>query len=306
MRQFLTKVLLFGLVIFIVDKAFLYFKHTAPNRFYEKRLVKVLAGEIDQDIVVIGSSRGVEGINAWVLEDSLDMSAYNLSFGGSKVEWQLFITEALLEKANPKVIIKIIDEPREWMADSLNSFRMDLLYPLVKYPKVLDTLVARGEKNGILSKLFVTHQLSKSAYDLRPPPQMPDTVLRYGSQTKPGLITEENKGKQRYDQPYSAEVESASKHEYFARFQALVKASGAQLLYVMPPNYQQRDPHFVERVKEVIGDEADKLYVFNDADPEFNRDSLMRDPIHLNPDGALFFTRSIVPFLRKHIKSDKQ
>jgi hypothetical protein len=62
----------------------------------------------------------------------------------------------------PNLLILAVDNPAELEETPSIRFRFDRLYPLVKYPEIRNTLIEKGEKNKILSELFVIHQLSIS------------------------------------------------------------------------------------------------------------------------------------------------
>ena len=56
------------------------------------------------------------------------------------------------------MVILAVDDPSELEVNASIKFRLDRLYPLVKYPAIRNKLVAEGEKNELLSQLFIIHQ----------------------------------------------------------------------------------------------------------------------------------------------------
>jgi hypothetical protein len=286
------------LVVFITDKAFFLVKNTAPEMVQDKRLNDLFEGKVNKDLIIIGSSRGTADIATWMLEDSLGMSAFNLSYGGSEIEWQLFILETLLEKASPpRIIVKIIDDPFELTKAKINEFRLDVLYPLVKYPRALEALIERGEKNRFLSKLLVTHQLSKTSYDFRAPPPVQDSVLLYGALPRRGQISEKQKKKVRIDTSYYASNELPGKVDAFMKFKDITKNKGIQVVYVIPPSYSPLNEDFVIRMRTMIGPD-NTFFIYDREDSSYFRDAFFRDPYHLNIKGAEYFTNDLVCFMK--------
>ena len=126
MKGFLIKIVLFALLIFLVDKVFIIIRNKAPEFDFDRRLEYVLKGEIKKDLIIIGSSRGTEDIATWLFEEKLAMDSYNLSYGGSEIEFQTFVLKQLLKNnKKPKLIIKIIDDDFELTPHDINKYRLD-------------------------------------------------------------------------------------------------------------------------------------------------------------------------------------
>lgn len=301
MLKLIIKCILFALVVFVADKAFLPVKYMAPDKVQDKRLNALFEGKIEKELIVLGSSRGQASVAAWMLEDSLGLSSFNLSFGGSEIEWQLFVLESLLEKvAPPKVIVKILDESFELTKAEVNDFRVDLLYPLVKYPRALEALIDRGEKNRFISKFLITHQLSKSAYDIRTPPALHDTVLLYGARPGRGQIKEKDKELLNHETTYDLSEELPQKIRAFQKFQQITRENNIQVFYAIPPSYKPLNHEFVARMRSVIGPDS-PLFVYSDQDPNYSRDEFFNDPYHVNHRGAYYFTEDLIRFVKQNL-----
>ncbi len=297
MARLIKNSLFFLLILFLADKLFLPIRAYAPDFQEDKRLEQLFEGKINKELIVIGSSRGPASIATWKLEEELGLEAFNLSYGGTEIEMHLFLLENLLKHNEaPKVVIKILDDSFELTAAEMNNFRFDILYPLVKYPIVRDELIRRGEKNRILSTLFITHQLSKSAFDFRTPKQRGDTLERYGTMPKTGVIKDKESFGARAEGPYEQANELAIKLEAFQKFQDLAIANGIKVIYVAPPSFRDINEAFVDRMKQLV-DPKNLFYAYNDQDPTYQKRAIFEDPYHLNRRGAEYYTADLVKFL---------
>lgn len=299
MIRLIKNSLLFFVVLLLADKLFLPVRAYAPDFQEDKRLEQLFEGEIDKDLIVIGSSRGPASIATWNLEKKLDLDAYNLSYGGTEIEMHYFLLDNLLKhNTAPKVILKILDDSFELTKADMNNFRFDLLYPLVKYPIVREELIQRGEKDRILSTLFITHQISKSAFDFRTPRQWGDTLLQFGTMPKRGMIkSKEVFGAKADTEPYDQKNELEIKLKAFKNFQALAAANDIKLVYVIPPSFRELNQDFLSRMRELITPE-NGLFVYDDQDLNYRQREIFGDPYHLNRRGAEYFTEDLIEYLK--------
>jgi hypothetical protein len=167
MKQLLIRLFVFALCFVVLDKAFIWVRDSAPKREVDRRLEMIVTGKIQSDVLIYGSSRGARSVIAKVFTDSLGISAYNLSFPGSDVTFHEFLLRTTLQtKGNkkPKTVILVVDDSDELKVSKSLKFRLDRMYPLVKYKVIRDELVKRKEKKPVLNELLVLHQMNKSSF----------------------------------------------------------------------------------------------------------------------------------------------
>ena len=167
MKKFFIRIVIFTGCFFILDKGFLLVRNSAPDREVDRRLEMIVTGKIQSDVLIYGSSRGARSVIAKVFTDSLGISAYNLSFPGSDITFHEFLLRLTLEtKGNkkPKTVILVVDDSDELKVAKSLKFRLDRMYPLLKYQAIRKELVKRKAKKPILNELFVIHQLNKSNF----------------------------------------------------------------------------------------------------------------------------------------------
>lgn len=301
MKKFILKCLLFVAVFFIFDKAFIIFRYLSPKLDFDKRLEHVLEGDIHKDILIFGSSRGTADILPWMLEDSLGLTTFNLSYGGGEIMLEEFILEEIIKNHEiPKYIILLLDDDFELYEHDENAFRADRLQPLVKYPDVRKELVAQGELNPVLSRFFILAQLKKSNYDLRNPISVNDTVTQYGNLPEHGQRTGIN-----WDviggTNYNPEEEVEKKKADFIRFQQLCIDNDIKLIMAVPPSFRKLNKAFYQRMQELTVPGID-LIISDTGNPVYSDTIYFKDTYHLNMKGATVFTEELID----HIKSSQK
>lgn len=303
MRPFLLKCLLFFAVFFVLDKALILVRNTAPERELDKRLERILNGKINADVIVLGSSRGARDIVAAEMEDSLHVSAYNLSYPGSNIEFHEYLLSKLFQFKNkvPKLVILAVDDATEFKIDPTINFRYERLYPLIKYEDVRKTLIEKGEKDKVLSSLFMVHQLSISNFDFRKKHfDKLDTLCQDGSMP---ISSQSDKFKNakfsNHYNYYSAANENAGRIEHFRRFIALCKQHNTTLLFALAPNFGNPTVGFKERIAQFTQNNNPGIMMYDTLNAVYKNSSFYFDPGHLNRQGATVFTGELIRHIRQ-------
>lgn len=302
MKNFILKCLLFFAVFFILEKALLLIRNTAPERELDKRLEFILNGKINADILVLGSSRGARDIVASQMADSLHTTAYNLSYPGSNILFHEYLLEKLLAFKNktPKMIVLAVDDPSEVSGNSMINFRLDRLYPLVKYEDVRKTLIEKGEKDKWLSQLFIVHQLGLSNFDIRKKHfDDKDTLLNDGSMPISFRSKKFNKAYGTHYNVYDVKQEDSIKIKSFENFMQLCRHNNIILVLALAPNFSNPTIGFKERMEMFSKQGNSYLMQYDTTKPLYKDINFYYDAGHLTTQGASVFTGEIIQFIRQ-------
>jgi hypothetical protein len=299
MKKFLTQLLCFGLLFLAIDRSLIVLRNYVPQLEVDQRLEQVLQKKLKADVFVFGSSRGARDVIASQLGDSLQQKVYNLSYPGGDIEFQYFVLQQVLKYQKPKMVVLVVDENTEVGASENVRYRLDRLYPLVKYSAVREELIRKGEKNKYLSELFILHQLNKSNFDLRYRKPSPlDTPLACGSMP----ITTQMPGfTKKFDTAipvYDSQKEFASKRYYFDHFLTACEQSNTKVILVFPPNFYAPSPAFYARMQHLAAHRA-YLMRYNSADARYKNPDYFNDKHHLRQSGAQLFTADLAQFIRQ-------
>ncbi|MFD1016352.1 hypothetical protein [Winogradskyella rapida] len=299
MKEFLIKIVLFALLIFLVDKLFIIIRNKAPEYDYDRRLEMILEGNINKDIIILGSSRGQRNIDVQLMKDSLNTeSVFNLSYGGSTPEFQGFILDQLIKNnQKPKLIIKLVDDDFELMNKGLygnaKAFRIDRLNPLAKYQEIRECLYVRGVKNEVLSKLFILHQLNRSNFNLRKKGVI-DTI--YGAKPIEGhdsSLVWRYKSKQEYNRFNEEDLQIKN----LINLQKKCLKNDIELILATAPVFREVNEIWIERMRQLAIPNT-LFYTHEINEKAYKEKDNFADYSHLNNKGAAIYTQEIINFIK--------
>lgn len=302
MKKFLIRLLIFILFLFAVDKLFIFVRNASPELEVDKRLEYIITGQIKADIVVFGSSRGARSIIAEQITDSLGISAYNLSSPGSDITFHEFLLRLLLQnKGNtvPKTVVLVVDDSDELKMSKSLKFRLDRMYPLVKYQVIRDELVKRKDKKPIINELLVLHQMNKSNFLFKQrkftknDSIMPKGSMPIGHQKK---TFDKHYGTQVYF--YKKKGEYIQKVRAYKLFVDYCRKNKIQLIIAVPPNFRKTTIGFPERMKELL-EGYGTVKVFDDTKSEYTNSDYFFDGAHLQTNGSIVYTNDIISYYKK-------
>jgi len=300
MSGFLKRVFLFIIVFFIFDKLFYIFILLSPALEKDKRLERVINGELHKEIIILGSSRGARNIIAGQVEDSLRLSTYNLSYPGSDIEFLEYLLRSLIKfNTKPKIALLAIDDPEELLPSESIKFRLDRLYPLAKYTHINDELIARDEKS-FLSRIFILARINKRNFDIRVKHfSALDTIINCGSMP---IWSQRENFTFAYDdsiQPYPIQNELKKKLNAFLKLQELCGQNDIKLVLAFSPNYKIYNYSFEERLRKLMDKNTD-IFIYDTSNPVYKDSSYFFDASHLRTSGAVIFTNEIIDFLKNY------
>ncbi|MDX2360335.1 MAG: hypothetical protein QNK23_05990 [Crocinitomicaceae bacterium] len=301
MKKFLVNIALFGICLLIVDKALILIRDQGPELEVDKRLEFIVTGQIQNDILIFGSSRGARSVVADQITDSLNRTCYNLSYPGSDITFHEYLLRATLDNEDnqkPSTIVLVVDDGDEFKRTVALKFRFDRMFPLVEYKAIRDELVRRNQKKWFFADILVAHQLNKDHLMFEQKKfTKRDSVMSGGSM----LIWEQKKD---FDYVYKSEPYIYStqgefdwKLKAFTEFVELCKKNNIELVIAIPPNYRVATDGFKERVEELL-DGYGTVYEFDPNIEEYKDDQYFFDNAHLLKTGAHLFTAELAEFLK--------
>ena len=291
---------LFGFLFFILDKLFYLFLLIAPKLEVDKRLELMLNGKINKEIIVMGSSRGVYNIIAGQIERETGLSAYNISYPGSNIEFHEFLLKTLLEfNTKPRIIVLSLDNPAEFQLDKTLNYRLDKLYPLVKYNYINRELIIRKDKNQ-LSWLMCLARLNRGNFSIvKKKDNTESPFLPCGSTP---FIHQNIKNKfafQTKESPYSNEREVEDKRKSFLEFKAICERNHIKLIYCFAPNFRTYNPALENRIK-LLSAHKVPVFVYDTFNVKYKNKDYFYDESHLNIKGAKLFTSELSHFINQN------
>ncbi len=301
MKKFLKNILIFGLAFFILDKLFIFFILASPEKQVDKRLELLINGKINKEIVILGSSRAARNIIASEIERKTGRSAYNLAYPGSDIEFHEFVVRTLLKfNKPPKIILLSVDYPMAFLPDSILNFRLDRMYPLVKYTYINEELIARDEKNIVMSNIFALGRMNKTNFDIRQKHFTAlDTLYADGSMPISFQKKDEDWSPSATIKKYDATKEMKVKRDCFKKIIVMCRQRNIELIIVHPPLFDPMDGAFTKRLQQLTYNKI-PFFEYNHQNPIYKDKDYYYDRTHLNRKGAMIFTDEIAQFLKTH------
>lgn len=303
MRRFLQKILIFAICFLLFDAFFYLFLFLSPHLERDRRLERIINGAMNQEVIIMGSSRGARNIIACQISDSTGLSAFNLSYPGADISFQLFLLKSLVKfNTSPSDLLLAVDDPAELMPSEFLSFRYDRLYPLSIYNYINDELIARDQKS-ILAKILALARINLRNFDLRKKQFSPlDTLRKCGSMPleKPPVDREMN---YHSTDEYSKNREVKEQVEAFLAFQDICLSHGIRLHLVFSPNFKTHSAAFENRLRE-LSDPSLGYCIYDQTNPIYQDPRFFYDESHLTAEGATVFTREIIRYLSRE-KADR-
>lgn len=272
--------------------------YKSPSLEKDKRLEQVINGEINKDLIILGSSRGARDVMACQIEDSLHLSAFNLSYPGSDVEFHEFVLRSLLKfNKAPKIVMLVVDYDAEFYPSTSLRFRLDRMYPLVKYDYIYKEMIAKGELNPYLSKILVLSRINNANLSLTPKSfTRLDSLKGCGSMP----ISFQKKGDFEFSESreYDEKKEQKYKVEALQKIQALCAAHGIKLYLLYGPNFGNYSPAFEKRIKALAAPGV-SVHTYDTLNPVYRDRAYYFDVTHLKIDGAEIYTNELINLIRK-------
>lgn len=307
MKKYILSILFFALPIIFVMFVADYFisnnhkkNHESPGEIEVWN--DIYAGNIDSDIAIYGSSRAWVHINPSILEDSLNLKAYNFGMDGQNF-WLQYLRhkEYLKHNKPPKLIILSVDvfslEKRKDLYE-LNQFLPYMLWNknIIKFT---------SSYNGFTYKDYYFPLLRyggkiRKIENLLNLEQVDNIEVTFRQNGFKGMERKWNddlaKAKLKMAQ-YKIEIDSSSVN-LFNQFLIESKENNIKVILVYTPEYIDGQK-FVENRNEIIKIYKDFAIKYNLLFLDYSNDDLCKkkelfyNSSHLNKKGADIFTRKL-------------
>lgn len=307
-KIFIRKALVFMLIIIAIDFGFghlaryAYFNQSSGKNFR----VTYTMEELNDDVVIFGSSHAANHYVPEVMEEVMVMSCYNAGVQGQRIIFHSTVESIMLKRYKPKLIVLNIDP--YWLFENPESYDAlsDLNPYYYKYPDEIAPILqlkSDYEKYKLWSKLYqynstiahiakywISEQKDYRGYMPLQGQLSPDAVNINSKETKK---ESEQLPKEKIDANFILAVES---------FITNAQEAGVKLIFVTSPHVNQfdySDNKSFNKLKEIAAENNVPILDYYVNDQFTGRYKLYKDHSHLNMDGAKYFSRIVAEDLMK-------
>lgn len=255
----------------------------------------VLRG-FDDDIVVLGSSVALNSINTKTIEDSLGVKTFNGAANGQSFTYYLTMLKAIVNQKVPRMVILGLTPNN--LTDTGTGPRYNLLSPY--YGKGLADIDDRMHNGDTMERLL----LKSNFYRLN---RIWFRILLYhfmtaGIKGENGFVAKPLPPV--FPEPAKADSDAAfssERREQFEEFARICRDNNIELIVTMTPRYLEPNGTELEvnrQVREICEAQGFRFYDDTSMSPFDKRNDLFYDTNHININGSVIYTDSIISRLR--------
>ena len=285
MRRFIKHIILFAIVIIAIDFSFgivcRYLIQNSKGGLTEK--INYTTTSLDEEVVIMGSSRAAHHYVSQILADSLKVSVYNAGFEGNGIIAAYGFLENIIEHHNPKVILYDlsgydvhVDDNSKYLTHLKEHFS-----PVVR--NVFADIDPVSPYKLYSNFYRYNSNLPRYLRDC----YRPSAFFHMGYQPLYGKM----KGDvEHIDTQDELKVDSVKQH-YLKRFINLLEQNNIQLAFVVSPSYEESyGKDFWEPVRQLCEKEMVPFWNFEFILGLSDDYTNFQDKVHLNDKGAMLYS----------------
>lgn len=293
MKKYLLKILLFFITIAVIDVLFgcmCQFLNSHSNgggtksRFY-------VCKESNEDVLIFGSSRAKHHYVPNIIEDSLSLSCYNTGEDGNGIILCYGFLKMITQRYSPRIIVYDISVFDMYEDDNIKY--LDLIKPYY-YELGIDSIFWSVDPKTRIMMLSSLYRYNTTCLSL-----VGNYVHPMNTYFKGFSALEKKMDYEPVAIKSGIRTVDTLKMYYFEEFIKLSQSNGIMLVCCSSPTYKaQLDNSYYNPVIDLC-QKYNVPFLSYDSDPEIiNNKEFFADMMHLNKDGAVFFSNKLVSCLK--------
>lgn len=300
MKKYIINIAIFAVLMIALDIAVGYvatylIDHAKSGATYKN---KYICDRTTEDILIMGSSRGVHHYDPRIIKDSLGMTCYNCAYDGCGSITAYGLLKILTEHYTPKLLIYDVQPSFDYLkTDSDNS----------QYLGALKYFYDRDGIDSLFIKVNADEQWKMKSWLYRlnsTSIQLLSEYMMNRNATIQGFMPMDLRMNYEPDIDENRKdiILDMLKVECFNHIIEICKGKGIKLIFAVSPSYKKTDDYEFDFVKRIAEDE-DIPFINHYSDSSINcTRSYFYDSVHMNADGADDFTTIFVHELREIIQ----
>lgn len=253
--------------------------------------------ESQEDILLLGSSRVKHHLIPAILEDSLELTAYNAGMAGQGIFYHYTLFSAIVERHKPKLVILDITQ-EDLLAGDRDWNKVPILNPFYGTCNSFDSLLTSDHWSTPVKIQSGLYRFNSTLADI-----LGGLLINYESRSGYRALYGEAKNLGTVNmQDRSHELDSA-KLDILHRLFKEASAKGILLITTISPSLYQNanEVNLAPIVERLAGRYNFQLFSFADDTDFVGKHSLFKDNRHLNHQGAVFLSSKLAGKIRNFV-----
>lgn len=293
MRKYLIKIVLFFLIIFVIDfisgKVFVYMLEHAIGGDNSRN--NYIMNQVDDEILVFGSSRALHHYNPIIISDSLGMSCYNCGQDAMGVLVSYARYQTICRRYHPKMVIYDIFPNSDLVKDDNHRY-LKWLRAYYDYDGVSEIVVSvdSTEKYKMFSQMYrYNTNFGQLIIENIHPVQAPDIKGFRPRDEEMDIMKVGEKGNASDKKEI---IYDNLKLSYLRRM--IGESKDTKFIFTMSPCYAGYDTTILRPIKQICVEYNIPFIDFSNAQKFMYNNEYFYDGMHLNAKGADEFTKDLV------------
>lgn len=300
-NKFFIRLLMMALAFVAVDQIagaalYYFFTHQVSGEY---AVANHVVYNLNEDVLVLGSSRASHHYNSALIKDSLKLSCFNGGRDGEGLLYSTAIFELALQRHIPKVVIlDVTSDVLSEKEDEKN--RLSILLPYLKQSEIIENMIEKKGRLELLKSNLQTYRYNGQLVSI-----FQHYFLSSGN-TVMGFSPLDNKmdasrvSASTSLKPYSDSI-SADNVDALNLFINECKQQKIQLFVFVSPRYNDdTKQNSYLKMKSICNVHQVIFHDFTN-DVYFKNPEYYSDRAHLNSRGADLYTDTIVTFMRRRL-----
>ena len=302
MKAFFIKVSIFFLLLIAIDKVNGYVLEYVVNHIDQGGAGRnnYICNKVEDDIIILGSSRAVYHYNVKMIEDSLGYSCYNCGESSNGIILSYGRLLMIQQRRIPKVILYEITPSHDYLDGKDNQQYLYRLKTMYNRPGI-DSIfldVDKTERYKMISQQYRYNSSFIQNLIVFITKKSADTGIKgfiplYGTADTMKL----RKNYIAYDSNKEDYIYDPLKMKYIHKFIDLSKYS--KLVFIVSPVWYGMDTAILDTIKNICQSQSIPLYDFSNDSKYVHNTTYFKDGKHLNAKGADEFTKDLIKVLRR-------
>jgi len=274
-----------------------FFTHQASGEY---AVANHVVYNLNEDVLVLGSSRASHHYNSSLIKDSLKLSCFNGGRDGEGLLYSTAIFELALQRRIPKVIV--LDVTSDVLSEKEDEkSRLSILLPYLKQSNIVGNMIEKKGKLELLKSHLQTYRYNGQVVSIFQHYFLSSGNAVMGFDPLTNKMDASKVSTRTSLKPYSDSI-SADNVDALNLFINECKQQKIQLFVFVSPRYNddtQQNSYL--KMKSICNSNHVIFHDFTN-DAYFKNPEYYSDRAHLNSRGANLYTDTIVAFMKKRLK----